>query len=1559
MGKKSKAVALAVALSALLVVPAAPSVADSAPVEPAIGATATADALPTVQIDGVAWAQVVVGNTVYVGGEFTTARPAGAAAGTSTVPRSNLLAYDLTTGELLDSWAPTANAPVYALAASPDGSRIYIGGVFNRINNAGRSRLAAVSPTTGALQSVLSDGTNGEVRAIDVASDGTVYIGGTFNTVAGASRNRVASFTAAGALRSFSANVQSRAVRAVAVTPDGSRVFIGGAFEKVNEVRRLGTAALAGSNGALLPWDLSDVMYTHGPSAGTTALDVDDRNVYGTAFAYYNGGEVTGNNEGAYAVDQATGRLVWMADCHGDTYSVYANPGGDHVYVAGHPHMCNNIAGFPEVSPRHHEFGTAYGKEAVGLVSPNTQIQPIYANNAGLPAAELRVFFPQFTEGRFTGQNQATWHVTGNDDYVVYGGEFRTVNGRGQQGLVRFAKRGISPEAMGPTITASALQPAVRSHARGSMQVSWPTSADPDNKWLTYTVLRDDQEVHQVTAAAKFWNRPRLSFSDEGLADGTAYTYRIRVTDASGNSVLSSSTRATTLGETAEPLTDYSRAVLGSAPSSYWRLGSSTGVEQDRTSWSDVTVGSGVTRGVPGALTGDSDGAMRFTGASNLSRAYSNGGEYGQDSVSIEAWFRTSTPGGKIVGFGTTRGTANSGSYDRHVYLDTEGRLVFGVHPGGVRTVASAASYADGEWHHVVATLGRSGMQLYADGTLVGSDPGVVSGRASVTGYWRIGGDALSGWPGAGAVNFVGDIDEVATYGRELTALEVVAHHGIGTQGEVPNVAPTASFTATGGVLQASVDASASSDLDGEVASYTWSWGDGTEETVTDPQATHTYAEPGTYTVRLTVTDDGGATGTAEAEVVVRAPNQAPVASFTSGAAWLDATFDGTTSSDPDGTVASHAWDFGDGTAAQGPTASHTYAEGGTYDVTLTVTDGEGATGQVVQQVTVEAPPAGGQTVAADAFERQVSAGWGTADVGGAWSVSSGTGSVADGVGVLRLSTTGQVASARLPDVSWDSVDVVTTVSWQARATGSGAHTLVRGRITPGGEYRLKTRFASNGTLSTWLVRATAAGAETRLSDIVSVPGTYTGGTQVRQRLEVDGTAPTTLRAKVWMGQEPTTWLLTVTDATAGMQVPGHTGLAAMVASNATGLPAVARFDDLGVTVPQPPAPPNQDPVAAFDGTVDGAVLTVDGSASADPDGQVVGHQWSWGDGTPDDTGSGATASHTFAAPGTYEVTLTVTDDDGARATTTRTFVVEEPAQNAPPVAAFTAQVSGATVAVDASTSSDPEGGPLTYRWDWGDGTAPLEAGATATYTYGGAQTYQVTLTVVDGAGASSSVTVPVTVAPAPASPLLLDDFARDSADGWGELAGTGPWSTTAGAASVSGGTGRLTVASAGGSAGARLPAWAGRAVVTTTTTAWDARTSGGGGYTLLRGRITAGGEYRLKTHYKADGTIAAWLARSNAAGAETTIAAAATVPGMYTAGTQVFQKLEVSGVNPTTVRAKVWTGTQEPEQWQWVTTDATTAMQADGHTGVAALLHPTATAPLAVSFDDFALWAP
>ncbi|MDX1661429.1 MAG: PKD domain-containing protein, partial [Gemmatimonadota bacterium] len=97
--------------------------------------------------------------------------------------------------------------------------------------------------------------------------------------------------------------------------------------------------------------------------------------------------------------------------------------------------------------------------------------------------------------------------------------------------------------------------------------------------------------------------------------------------------------------------------------------------------------------------------------------------------------------------------------------------------------------------------------------------------------------------------------------------------------------------------------------------------------------------------------------------------NSPPTASFTYTCTDLSCDFDGSGSTDSDGTIASYAWDFGDGNTASGQTVSHTYANDGTYTVTLTVTDDDGATGSDSQDVTVSSSTADGITLSATGYK--------------------------------------------------------------------------------------------------------------------------------------------------------------------------------------------------------------------------------------------------------------------------------------------------------------------------------------------------------------------------------------------------------------------------------------------------------------------------------------------------------------------------------------------------------------------------------------------------------------
>ncbi len=140
----------------------------------------------------------------------------------------------------------------------------------------------------------------------------------------------------------------------------------------------------------------------------------------------------------------------------------------------------------------------------------------------------------------------------------------------------------------------------------------------------------------------------------------------------------------------------------------------------------------------------------------------------------------------------------------------------------------------------------------------------------------------------------------------------------------------------------------------------------------------------------------------------------------------------------------SYAWTFGDGGTASGAQPSHTFAATGAYDVKLTVTDAGGLTDSVTHQVSATAPA--GLPSAVDTFARTVTNGWGTADVGGAWSLT-GTASafsVAGGAGVIRHAAAGTQVTATLAGAS--SADTDLTFAFNVDKLSVGYYLTVAGR---------------------------------------------------------------------------------------------------------------------------------------------------------------------------------------------------------------------------------------------------------------------------------------------------------------------------------------------------------------------------------------------------------------------------------------------------------------------------------------------------------------------------------
>lgn len=1034
--------------------------------------TVSADALPTVQINGVVWKQVMAGNVAYAGGSFSKARPAGSPAGSNEVTRNNILAYNVQTGDLITSFAPSLNGQVYDMAVTPDGSKLVVVGDFTTVDSADRNRVAVFDLPSGTLSSVAPN-SNGNTKSVAVTNS-TIYVGGYFSYLNSTARARLGAFDIdTGATLPFSVPVDNGQVQSIVVSPDASKLVFSGNFTSVGGSSNpgYGLAMVNASTGAMLPLPVNSEFRDAGPNSSVLRLSSDNDSFYGVGWVYGAGG----NAEGTFRAAWSDGSLVWIEDCHGDTYDVASV--NDVVYTASHKHYCGNSGGFPQPSRWDYHHSTAFTKSVQGA---NTADIYGYPDHPGTPRPSLLEWFPQTDVGTYTGQSQAVWSVAGNSKYVLYGGEFPKVNGVAQQGLVRYTVRADAPNKQGPRLPSgmSAFNLTVRSLAAGTAQVSWPELWDRDDSKLTYQVYRNNvsTKVYETTRDARFWEAGSLSFTDTGLSFGSTVKYAVRVLDPYGN-LLNSGWFSVTVAS-AGSLGAYSKAVFGDGPSKYWRFDDPAGVAT--TDWAgsdDAATGAGVRTGLGGAMINDDDPAAGFNGTSR-SLIASSVKVAGPQLFSVEAWFKTSSSaGGKLVGFGDAK-AGYSSSYDRHIYLDGGGRVIFGVNPTTKKTVNSGPGFNDGQWHQVVATLGPAGQVLYVDGERVDANSSVTSAQ-QFDGYWRVGGDRT--W--AGAEWFNGAIDDVSIYSKQLTAADVDGH----------------------------------------------------------------WVASGRSSTR---------------------PNEAPSAAFASTATDLSAAFDGSASTDADGSIVSYGWDFGDGHSGAGVRPAHTYDEVGAYQVTLTVTDDDGATDHVTHTVNVAGPGTGGP-LASDNFDRTVASGWGSADVGGAWTVRGGAGSfsVAGGAGSIDVAA-GSSRYADLSEVSTASALVTAEFSVGALpGSGEGAYVGVIGRQVGSDSYAARLVVSPNGQVRLYLLR----GGSAAIAQPYLVPDlTVVAGSDYKIAVEVSGTGSTTVAAKVWKTSdpEPAAWMRSATDTTADLQSAGHVAVYSYLPSGSSGSPVRVSFESLRVTVP-------------------------------------------------------------------------------------------------------------------------------------------------------------------------------------------------------------------------------------------------------------------------------------------------------------------------------------------------------------------------------------------------------
>jgi len=510
-----------------------------------------------------------------------------------------------------------------------------------------------------------------------------------------------------------------------------------------------------------------------------------------------------------------------------------------------------------------------------------------------------------------------------------------------------------------------------------------------------------------------------------------------------------------------------------------------------------------------------------------------------------------------------------------------------------------------------------------------------------------------------------------------------------------------------------------SRDIDGKIISYEWNLGDGSKNSGTN--ITHAFQKPGIYRVRLAVTDDSDAkneTATDSLKVVVNDPPIARAGRDHIASSGEMIIFNASRSMDKDGKLIEFLWDFGDGTKQKTDpktkTVKHSYSDPGKYIARLTVKDDSGSSTDTVQDtalVVINHPP-----VAVPGPDQHVKAREVKFDASGShdpdgeiikylWNF--GDGKTGKGVSVFHTFRNPGRYTVRLIVID----DSKTSTS---RTTDEMTVTVNHLPIADAGR------------------------------DRVGMPG---------QVFVFDGSASVDPDGKIskylWDFGDGT--IQNGTKVSHSYSNPGKYNVLLTVYDNFEKESDIG-FDEAVVAI-------NRSPVAVAGGDLfvaPGEKVLFDGSRSYDTDGKIVSYQWDFSDkktaGKLIKTYQFAKVRRSFDTSGTYSAILTVIDNYHVENSTSQDKISIKVNHRPRANAGKNIHTSERTVVLDGLASSDADGDPLTYTWNFGDGT-PLRKGARVFHTFEKGGNYPVILTVDDGTGLSnarstSSISVKINDAP-------------------------------------------------------------------------------------------------------------------------------------------------------------------------------------------------------------------
>jgi PKD repeat protein len=1539
-------------------------------------------------------------NRVFVAGNFTSIQN-NASGNTTTYNQAGLASYNYQTGLVDASFRPTFNGGVQAVEASPDGTKLFVGGSFNTVNGVAKQKVASLNLTTGAPLSTFgfSNSTNNQVQSL-AASNSTLYVGGRYTRVNGALMTGLAAVNAASGVvdptfdNQISGGIGTNGqlgIPQLKLTHDGTKLLVIHTGRKIDGQDRLGMAIIDTATKQLLPWrstlwdenlarvggvtriynaDIApdDSYFVVSSGSGGDAPPVSD-----TAIAY---------SLSPAALQDSDNQYLWISRHFDSIYSVAITEQA--VYVGGHfqfiesPTSDDPWPGLDNVG-----YGTGQGLAAYGLgdqvvrrdhiaaISPTTgkalEWNPLagsnsFEGNKAMEATSRGLFIGgdgQFQGGIRTGRvafydfNSVTFPPAAPDTTITTPIEGRVVENNvpfditgtarvatGNVGRVQVSVRdrdsgqylqdngtafttfGSTNNSLNATLAGTGANrtwsipatvttnrnllvtaqtftaatggtgdstPATKRFESFSIDDQTPTTniTGPSNSILTSSTFTmtgtatDDEGINSITFY--FRDAQGRYLQNDGTVDdiynsfrgapdvigATNATWSYDVTlphegewvgaanavDTAGQSDLRAATRTWTIDANAvAPTVAIQQPVAMTPPFTVPALtvepggritfsgtasddeglrnvevtlrNSSTG----ETLGADCTWGAGITAGncriSPVDISGSNynwtylspvltPGSYSFTvratddddlttSSTNQGRLTVNANYAGDLPPDTTMAFTAPTDGSLTVNLAGTAGDdlgvanvrVSLQERDSGRYLQANGSMGAAVAyreatlgtPGGTSTTWSLPAItlpSGGNWRFTATAFDAAHSQqdsspatgnyrLYpGDGpptlnAALTSPPSgatfndgkiVVNGRAedaadanasiarveigvvNAAGQWMSSSGTFTSTspsyrtaflnsPGSAGSNYsyTTPVIPSGTYSVRIRPVDV--HDQIGAEytatgvvvSQPANNPPVPSFTFSCSQNVCTFDGRASTDESPSSLTYTWSFGSSSGTTVngSGPLPTRTFTSPSPagapFQVTLTVKDEWQSSVTSAPQsvtIVEPTGNTAPVPTFTQSCLGLTCSVNSQGTADPQtGDTIAYSWNWGDGTAAStgASPSAHTYAAAGPYVITLTTTDGWGKVGTTTRNVSLtepagNAPPTPVFTSSCATYTTCQFNSAGTVDPDGdtiryAWTFGdSGTSTSAN-------------PSRTYAAPGTYTVTLTTTDVWGRSASVTHDVTMTE----PAGNTGPTGTFVATCTVLTCATSSTGT-ADPEGHTIKGYSWSWGDGTVLST-----GASPSHTYAA------PGTYTITMTPTDSW---------------NRAGAPITRT-----VTMAEPGG--NAGPTATFTVTcATTTTCTTNSTGTADPEGHTpLRYVWSWGDGTPDTVGSSSSPSHVYAVPGTYTVTLTVSDSWGrAGAPVTRTATTPaEPAGNTGPAVTFPQPTcSGLACPVSSAGTTDPDG-IRGYSWSWGDGTPSSTGASPAAHTYAAAGTYTIQLVVTDNWGRTSTVSRTVSV---------------------------------------------------------------------------------------------------------------------------------------------------------------------------------------------------------------------